>query len=80
MLLKSADQRICIVLFSFWGCPMSGVMRVLVGIGLFTLGFQLGRAVGRTDPLAEEFKRMRQRRGVVIDGELVDQESVKVQK
>ena len=56
---------------------MAGVMRVLLGIGLFTLGFQLGRAVGRTDPIAEEWKRMSRRQGVVIDGELADEEPAK---
>ena len=58
---------------------MTSVMRVLIGIGLFTLGFQLGRAVGRTDPIAEEFKRMQGRRGVVIDGELANDKPVKVE-
>lgn len=67
----------CIILFLIRGYQMAGVMRVLIGIGLFTLGFQLGRAVGRTDPIAEEWKRMRRRQGVVIDGELADEEPAK---
>ena len=30
---------------------MSTAIRILIGIGLFAFGFQLGRAVGRLDPL-----------------------------
>ena len=59
---------------------MSSVVRVLVGIGLFTLGFQLGRAIGRTDPIAEEWKKMKRRQGIVIDGELAEDEPAKTEK
>jgi len=52
---------------------MSTIIRVLMGIGLFTFGFQLGRAVGRMDPLAEELRRMRGRRGIVINGEKAEE-------
>jgi hypothetical protein len=48
---------------------MSTALRILIGIDLFTFGFQLGRAVGRLDPLAEELRAMRRRRGIVIEGE-----------
>jgi hypothetical protein len=54
----------------------STVIRVLVGFGLFTLGFQLGRIVGHMDPVAEELSKMRRRQGIVIDGELAEDESV----
>ena len=54
---------------------MSTFIRVLIGIGLFTFGFQLGRAVGRVDPMAEDLRRMRRRRGIVIDGEKAEAES-----
>lgn len=57
---------------------MASVVRVLIGVGLFTLGFQLGRAVGRTDPIAEELKRMRRRQGIVINGELAEEEPAKI--
>lgn len=55
----------------------STVIRVLVGFGLFTLGFQLGRIVGHMDPAAEEFRKMRRRQGIVIEGELAEDESVR---
>lgn len=51
---------------------MSSLFRMLIGIGLFTFGFQLGRAVGRMEPLAGELKGTGGRRGVVIDGEKVE--------
>jgi hypothetical protein len=53
---------------------MSKVMRVLIGIGLFTFGFHLGREVGRMEPIVDELKRTRRRRGVTIDGEKVNPE------
>jgi hypothetical protein len=53
---------------------MSTVIRVLIGFGLFAFGFQLGRVVGRTDPIAEELRRMKKRRGIVINGELAEEE------
>jgi hypothetical protein len=52
----------------------STVIRVLVGFGLFTLGFQLGRIVGHMDPVAEELRKMRRRQGIVIEGELAEEE------
>jgi len=58
---------------------MTSIVRVLLGISLFTLGFQLGRAVGRTDPIAEELKRMKRRQGIVINGELSDEAAVKIE-
>ena len=51
---------------------MSTAIRILIGIGLFAFGFQLGRAVGRVDPLAEELRAMRRRRGIVIEGETAE--------
>lgn len=54
---------------------MSTIIRVAIGIGLFAFGFQLGRAVGRMEPLAEELRGPRRRRGIVIDGEKVDMAS-----
>ena len=68
----------CFIRFLIRGYQMAGVMRALTGIGLSTLGFQLGRAVGRTDPVVEEWKRMRRRRGVVINSELADEEPAKM--
>jgi hypothetical protein len=53
---------------------MSTAIRILIGIGLFSFGFHLGRAVGRLDPLAEELRAMRRRRGVVIEGEKAESE------
>ena len=46
---------------------MSTVIRILIGIGLFTFGFHLGREVGRMEPLVEELERERRRRGITID-------------
>lgn len=54
----------------------STVIRMLVGFGLFTLGFQLGRIVGHMDPVAEEFRKIRRRQGIVIEGELAEEEPV----
>lgn len=54
----------------------STVIRVLFGFGLFTLGFQLGRIVGQMDPVAEEYRKMRRRQGIVIEGELAKDDSV----
>ena len=54
----------------------STVIRLLVGFGLFTLGFQLGRIVGQMDPVAKEFRKMERRQGIVIEGELAEEESV----
>ena len=51
---------------------MSTALRILIGIGLFAFGFQLGRAVGRVDPLAQELRAMRRRRGIVIEGETAE--------
>lgn len=47
---------------------MSTIFRILIGIGLFTFGYHLGREVGRLEPIREELSRAR-RRGVTIDGE-----------
>jgi len=59
---------------------MSTVIRVFIGIGLFTVGFQLGRAVGRVEPVANELRKMKRRQGIVIDGEAEEQEPVEVEK
>jgi hypothetical protein len=50
---------------------MSTVIRILIGVGLFTFGYHLGREVGRTEPLREELRRARGRTGITIQGEKV---------
>ena len=51
---------------------MSTAIRILIGIGLFTFGFQLGRVVGRLEPITQELRAMRRRQGTVIEGEKAD--------
>jgi len=51
------------------GEVMSTVIRLLIGLGLFTFGFHLGREVGRMEPYIDELDQARRRRGVTIDGE-----------
>jgi len=51
------------------GRVMSTVIRLLIGLGLFTFGFHLGREVGRMEPYIDELDQARRRRGVTIDGE-----------
>ena len=53
---------------------MSSAIRILMGLGLFVFGFQLGRAFGRMEPLAEELRAMKRRRGTTIEGEKVEPE------
>jgi hypothetical protein len=53
---------------------MSTAIRVLIGLGLFVFGLQLGRAIGRTEPLAEELRALKRRRGITIEGEKVEPE------
>ena len=48
---------------------MSSIIRLAIGIGLFAIGFQVGREVGRMEPITEGL-RARSRRGIVIDGEM----------
>lgn len=33
--------------------------RLVVGVGLFALGYYLGREIGRTEPIRDELKRAR---------------------
>ena len=33
--------------------------RLVVGVGLFALGYHLGREIGRADPIRDELKRAR---------------------
>lgn len=54
---------------------MSTAIRMLIGFGLFVVGFQLGRAVGRLDPLAQDLRTMAGRRGQTIEGEKVEPEA-----
>jgi hypothetical protein len=51
---------------------MSTIIRILIGIGLFTFGYHLGREVGRLEPIRDELSRSRTRRGVTIEGEKVE--------
>jgi hypothetical protein len=51
---------------------MSTAIRILAGIGLLTFGFYLGRAVGRAEPITEELRAMKRRRGVIIEGAKVE--------
>lgn len=53
---------------------MATAIRILIGLGLFTFGFQVGRALGRLDPLAEELRAMKGRRGAIIEGEAAEPE------
>jgi len=49
---------------------MSTIIRILIGVGLFTFGYHLGREVGRLEPIREELRRAREgRKGYTIDGE-----------
>lgn len=48
---------------------MSTVFRILIGIGLFTFGYRVGREVGRMEPIRDELNRVHGRRGVTIDAE-----------
>ena len=49
---------------------MSTIIRILIGIGLFTFGYHLGREVGRLEPIREELRRARAgRKGDTIDAE-----------
>ena len=45
------------------------MVRILIGIGLFMLGFQLGRQVGRMEPIADEIRGGRRRKGIIIEGQ-----------
>ena len=53
---------------------MSTAIRILIGLGLFVFGLQLGRAIGRTEPLAEELRALKRRQGITIEGEKVEPE------
>ena len=53
---------------------MSTAIRMLIGLGLFVFGLQLGRAIGRTEPLAEELRALKRRQGITIEGEKVKPE------
>ena len=49
---------------------MSTIIRIFIGIGLFTLGYHVGREVGRLEPIREELRRAREgRKGYTIDAE-----------
>ena len=54
---------------------MSTIVRVFIGIGLFTFGYQLGRAVGRVEHIRDELERAREPQGVTIEGEAAEPES-----
>lgn len=54
---------------------MSTVIRILIGIGLFTFGYHIGREVGRLEPIRDELERIRKHSGVTIEGEKAEQTS-----
>jgi hypothetical protein len=56
---------------------MSTIIRILIGIGLFTFGYHLGREVGRMEPIRDELSRMRGRKGFTIEAEPSDPEARK---
>lgn len=38
---------------------MAAVVRLLLGVGLFALGYYMGREIGRLESLREEMRRLR---------------------
>ena len=49
---------------------MATVVRMRLGVGLFTLGYYMGREIGRLDSLREEMRRLRNavdRAGIPVD-------------
>ena len=38
---------------------MAAVVRLLLGVGLFALGYYVGREIGRLESLREEMRRLR---------------------
>lgn len=44
------------------------VFRILLGVGVFLLGYYVGREVGRSEPIREELRRKRER-NVEVDEE-----------
>lgn len=38
---------------------MAAVIRLLLGVGLFSLGYYVGREIGRLESLREEMRRLR---------------------
>lgn len=55
--------------------------RIIINLGLFALGYYLGREVGRTESVRERMRQVREsggpvnlREGVVIDMEPIPQE------
>ncbi len=39
---------------------MTSVVRLVMGIGLFALGYYIGREIGRLESLREEMRRLRE--------------------
>jgi len=51
---------------------MSTLFRLLIGVGLYSFGYYLGREVGRLEPIRLELERARKRRGLTIEGRAED--------
>lgn len=41
--------------------------RVFIGLGLFMLGYYVGREVGRTEPVREHLRRVREEKQTVAE-------------
>jgi hypothetical protein len=54
---------------------MSTLIRILIGIGLVTFGYHIGREVARVGPMREELEQMRGRRGETIDAKEAEPET-----
>ncbi len=39
---------------------MATVLRMLIGVGLFAMGYYIGREIGRLESLREEMRRLRE--------------------
>ena len=39
---------------------MTAIIRLLLGVGLFALGYYVGREIGRLESLREEMRRLRE--------------------
>ena len=39
---------------------MTAILRMILGVGLFSLGYYLGREVGRLESIREEMRRLRE--------------------
>jgi hypothetical protein len=57
---------------------MVTIVRLLLGVGLFSLGYYVGREIGRLESLREEMRRLRaavDRAGIPVDRTATQQEA-----